>query len=69
MVFTVHFSSLSLRLVPGLALASSHFLCAPGSDAGADVLHARDATLPALSGQEGRGPGGSALSAGARCLA
>ena len=62
-------SSIPLRSVSGLALVGGRLLGAPGSDAGADVLHARDASLPPVPGQAGRSPGGPAVPARARRLA
>ena len=53
------------RSVPGLALAGDLLLRPPHAADGVYVLHARDASLPAVPGKEARGRGGAALPAGA----
>lgn len=59
-------SDSSCRSLLGLALAG-HLLLHPAHAAdGPDVLHARDATLPAVEGKEARGRGGAAVPAGTR---
>lgn len=57
----------SRRSLPGLALAGDLQLHPTHAADGLHVLHAGDAPVPAVPGQEARGRGGAALPAGTRC--
>ncbi len=53
-----------LRFVPGLAMVSNCILYPSHTNASVYVLHAGDATIPALPGEKERGRRGPALPQG-----